>query len=159
MIGDFCSSVLAKVFEGKEEKKKLKIKYCTCDKDEEGHCKLMMSWIEEFYDWKTDNKFLQTYQHYCRKSSIVSNRQITLGRVKSSGMSESFLFQTPPRNENFGPMIESSFDEDSYQIRLELNKILKNLRMDEVLVEESNFLFNKAKNILVKVLQIYRKHA
>lgn len=44
---------------------------CKCERTEEGHCELVLKWINEYYDWKHDPKFSKAYQGYTRRSIEV----------------------------------------------------------------------------------------
>lgn len=41
---------------------------CKCERTEEGHCEMVMRWVEEFYDWRNDSKFVKAYQNYTRRN-------------------------------------------------------------------------------------------
>ena len=41
---------------------------CRCQRTEENYCELVMKWIDEFYDWKNDPKFVKAYTNYTRRN-------------------------------------------------------------------------------------------
>ena len=41
---------------------------CKCERTEDGHCELVMRWINEYYNWKEDPKFVKAYQSYNRRN-------------------------------------------------------------------------------------------
>jgi hypothetical protein len=44
------------------------ISLCKCQRIEEGYCELVMNWINDYYDWKNDKKFIKVYQNYTRRN-------------------------------------------------------------------------------------------
>jgi hypothetical protein len=48
-----------------------KVSLCRCERSEEGHCEMVMRWIEECYDWKKDSKFVKAYQNYTKRNIEV----------------------------------------------------------------------------------------
>lgn len=56
-----------------------RVSLCKCERTEEGHCEMVMRWVEEYYDWQKDRKFVKAYQNYSRRNIEVFLGEKELG--------------------------------------------------------------------------------